>query len=69
LRALVGAARGAGVRVRREWLGGETGGGCEIQGVRWLFLDQSLSIEEQIGQAEDALTNWQIGDGNAVGAA
>ena len=52
---LLAEAKRTGLRIRQEWLGGETGGCCEIHGVRWLFLDTSLSIEEQIGQLRDAL--------------
>lgn len=33
----------------------EAGGACEIGGRPWIFLDLSLSIEEQLGQVEDAL--------------
>lgn len=56
LRQLLRLAKRAGFRVRREWFGGEAGGSCEIHGVRWIFVDQSLSLEEQIGQVEDALS-------------
>lgn len=54
-RRLLDEAKRSGLRIRQEWLGGETGGCCEIHGIRWLFLDTSLSIEEQIGQLRDAL--------------
>lgn len=60
LKELLAVARSNGVRVRREWLGGKPAGACEIQGVRWLYLDESLPIEEQIGQAEEALVAWQL---------
>lgn len=59
LQRAISRARRAGIRVRREWLAGQTGGGCEIAGARWLFLDLSLPIQEQIGQVEDALRLWQ----------
>ena len=59
LRGLIQPASAAGVHVRREWLGGRRAGGCEIQGVRWLYLYE-LSIEEQINQAEQALRDWEI---------
>jgi hypothetical protein len=44
-----------GYKVRKEWLNGEAGGTCEYGGARWLFLDLSLSIEEQLEQVEAAL--------------
>ncbi len=59
LQRAITRARRAGIRVRREWLAGQTGGGCEIAGTRWLFLDLSLPIQEQIGQVEDALRLWK----------
>lgn len=58
LRQRLTAAKKLGVQIRSEWLGGETGGACEIAGKRWIFLDLSLSVEEQLGQVEDALRQW-----------
>lgn len=58
LRQRVAAAKRLGAQIRSEWLGGETGGACEIAGRRWIFLDLSLSIEEQLEQVEDALRQW-----------
>jgi hypothetical protein len=37
-----------GYRIRQEWLGGSNGGGCEIRGHRWLFLDLALAPGEQL---------------------
>ena len=48
-------ARAAGFSVRTEWLGGEAGGSCEFGGRRWIFIDLSLSVAEQLQQLEDAL--------------
>jgi hypothetical protein len=44
-----------GYRVRQEWLGGSGGGGCEIRGQKWLFLDLALTPVEQFSQVLDAL--------------
>ena len=69
LRQRIATARAAGARVRREWLGGATGGGCEIAGVRWLFLDLSLPIDEQIEQVESALRSWELTEDSVSTAA
>ena len=37
-----------GYQVRQEWLGGSGGGGCEIKGRRWIFLDLALSPADQL---------------------
>ena len=44
-----------GYRVRQEWLGGEGGGGCEFSGQKWIFVDVSLPIPDQLYQIADAL--------------
>ena len=49
------AAKSLGYRVRQEWLGGSGGGGCEIKGQKWLFLDLALSPADQLAQVADAL--------------
>jgi hypothetical protein len=48
--AAVALARRLGYRVRMEALAGQTGGSCEIQGQKWLFVDLSLTPREQLGQ-------------------
>lgn len=48
-------ARQLGYEVRREWLGGATGGCCEFGGRKWIFLDLSLSQIEQLDQIRNAL--------------
>lgn len=58
LRQRAAEAKKLGIQIRSEWLGGETGGACEIGGKRWIFLDLSLSVEEQLEQVEDALRQW-----------
>jgi hypothetical protein len=47
-------ARSLGFTVRQEWLGGG-GGGCEIKGKRWLFVDLSLPAIEQLDQVLSAI--------------
>ena len=37
-----------GYNVRQEWLGGQSGGGCEIKGRKWLFLDLALGPMDQL---------------------
>jgi hypothetical protein len=48
-------AEDAGYTVRHEWLGGVGGGVCEFAGRRWIFLDLSLSVVEQLDQIATAL--------------
>ena len=55
LKRLIAGAKAEGIRVRSEWMSGETGGACEIGGQPWIFVDLSLSVEEQLGQVEDAI--------------
>jgi hypothetical protein len=53
-RALALAER-LGYRVRQEWLGGSGGGGCEVRGEKWLFLDLAVGPEEHLSAVLDAL--------------
>jgi hypothetical protein len=48
-------AENAGYTVRHEWLGGVGGGACEFAGRKWLFVDLSLSVIEQLDQVAAAL--------------
>jgi hypothetical protein len=48
-------AEGAGYTVRHEWLGGVGGGACEFAGRKWIFVDLSLSVIEQLDQVAAAL--------------
>lgn len=48
-------ARRLGFQVRMEWLGGSGGGGCEIRGQRWIFIDLACNAEEQLATVLDAL--------------
>ena len=48
-------AENAGYTVRQEWLGGAGGGACEFAGRKWIFVDLSLSVVEQLDQVAGAL--------------
>jgi hypothetical protein len=48
-------AGNAGYTVRHEWLGGVGGGKCEFAGRKWIFVDLSLSVVEQLDQVAAAL--------------
>lgn len=45
----------AGYTIRHEWLGGSGGGKCEFAGRKWIFVDLSLSVVEQLDQVTAAL--------------
>ncbi len=49
------AAEALGYGLRQEYLGGVGGGGCEIAGKKWLFIDLALTSPEQLAQLLDAL--------------
>ena len=55
LEQLKGLAEDAGYTVRHEWLGGVAGGACMFAGRKWIFVDLSLSVVEQLDQMRDAL--------------
>jgi len=55
LEAALTLAGQIGYRIREEWLDGRGGGGCEIQGQKWVFLDLALSADEQLEAVLDAL--------------
>ena len=44
-----------GFKIREEWLEGYGGGGCEISGQKWIFIDLSLSSRDQLEQVVGAL--------------
>ena len=48
-------AKQLGFQIRRDWLGGAADGWCEIAGRRILFVDLSLSIDEQLEQVTEAI--------------
>jgi hypothetical protein len=49
------AAEQLGYKVRQEWLSGGGGGDCEIKGQKWLFIDLSLSLADQLHVVVEAL--------------
>lgn len=51
----VRVAERLGYGIRHEWLGGSTGGGCEIAGKKWMFVDLALSPLEQLDQIVQSL--------------
>ncbi|HEX5102647.1 MAG TPA: hypothetical protein VFV87_02475 [Pirellulaceae bacterium] len=55
LERLTDLARQAGYTIRHEWLGGAGGGKCEFAGRKWIFVDLSLSVVEQLDQVAAAL--------------
>ena len=55
LEGLKQVAEAAGYTVRQEWLGGVGGGACEFAGRKWIFVDLSLSVIEQLDQIASAL--------------
>jgi hypothetical protein len=48
-------AEQAGYTIRHEWLGGSGGGKCEFAGRKWIFVDLSLSVVEQLDQVAAAI--------------
>jgi len=52
--ALELAAR-LGYGIRQEWLAGNGGGGCELNGKKVFFLDLALDPSEQLDQILDTL--------------
>jgi hypothetical protein len=44
-----------GYQVRHDWLGGSGGGGCQVNGRKWLFIDLALGPSDQLEQVLDTL--------------
>jgi hypothetical protein len=65
LACAIALAESLGYGIRHEWLGGATGGVCEIYGRRWLFIDLALNPVEQLDQIVEALQQ----DGRVYGIA
>jgi hypothetical protein len=55
LKRLLEVARGMGYGVREDWLGGSGGGGCEIKGRKWIFLDLAQGPAEHLDQVTETL--------------
>ncbi len=51
------AVQRLGYRVRQDWLGGCGGGGCEVHGQKWLFLDLGDTPAEQLHIVAEVLEN------------
>jgi hypothetical protein len=58
-----------GYRVRQEWLGGIAGGGCEIAGQKWIFVDLALSASDQLEQILEALRGDIVRSGRVLSPA
>jgi hypothetical protein len=61
LEAALELAQRLGYRIRMESLAGQCGGGCEIGGQKWLFLDLSLTPREQLDQVFSTLRREAAG--------
>ncbi|MEQ8208425.1 MAG: hypothetical protein RH917_01230 [Lacipirellulaceae bacterium] len=48
-------ARESGYEIREDHLDGAGGGHCLVQGKKWLLLDVTQSLEEQLSDICDAL--------------
>ncbi len=48
-------AAGLGDQIRTEWLGGDGGGDCEINGQKWIFIDLAMSPTEQLDEVVETL--------------
>ena len=48
-------AKRLGYTVRQEWLAGSGGGGCELKGQKFFFLNLDLSPGEQLEQVLETL--------------
>jgi hypothetical protein len=49
------AAQHLGYRIRHEWLGGIGGGGCLLNGQKWIFLDLAQAPSEQLEDVANAI--------------
>ncbi len=49
--------------IRYEWLDGSGGGGCEIAGKKWIFVDLAQTPVEQLDQVIEAIhTNPKLAE-------
>ena len=55
LQEAIALAQRVGYQMRQEWLGGSGGGGCEIKGKKWIFLDLALGPADQLEQVLETL--------------
>jgi hypothetical protein len=63
LEEAIALAHRLGFQIRQEWVG--TGGGaCEFRGQRWLFIDLSQTVVDQLDCVREAIAScpqWQSG--------
>jgi len=55
LKHAIQAAGSLGYQMRQEWLDGQGGGDCEINGRKWLFLDLAQAPDEQLWTVVETL--------------
>lgn len=55
LEAALQLSQRLGYTIRHEFLGGSGGGGCELRGRKYLFVDLALHVSEQLEQVCQAL--------------
>lgn len=55
LEAALGLCQALGYTIRQEFLGGSGGGGCELRGRKYLFVDLALHHAEQFEQVCETL--------------
>ena len=55
LEQALATAERLGYRIRQEWLGGSGGGGCEMKGQKWLFLDLAVGPADQLHVVAEVL--------------
>ncbi len=60
LEEAIGLAQMSGIEVRHEWLAESTGGICRIGTKQVLFVDLSLTAQEQLQQVIAGLRQCQI---------
>lgn len=60
LHAALRCAEELGIRVREDWLDGASGGECEIDGERWLFLDLAQSPQERLATVASCLAAYAL---------
>lgn len=56
----ISVAKKAEVKVRSDWFDGLSGGLCRIGNQKWLFLDVSLSVADQLNQVTTALRQLSL---------
>lgn len=58
LEEALAVAEQLGFAIRHEWMGG-AGGACEIAGKPWMFVDLSLTTDEQLDQVIESIKPHQ----------